>query len=74
MTFSKITKIAPKIWIFKFSISRVERLRLNLALWVGVGIGEGVKRALMVLFGAGITIRVFFGTSTSALTGNFSGE
>ena len=33
---------------------------MNFALRVGVGIGEGIKIALRVLFGAGIAIGVFF--------------
>ena len=45
---------------------------MNFDLRVGVGIGEGVKIALRVLFGAGIDILVFLRVCTSGLSGDFS--
>lgn len=72
MNFSEIEKNGPKIWILGFSISRVERLRLNFGAGVGVGIGKGIKIALRVLFGAGIDILMFLGVHPSGLEVDFA--
>ena len=72
MNFSEIARNAPEFWIFRFSISRVERLRLIFGARVGVGIGEGIKIALRVLFGAGIDILMFLRVCSSGLEADFA--